>query len=362
MKYINLKEYHQFLHSCYSTFLENLYDNYTVKRFIIPDCLFLSSIGARMCYSDKHPFKMIFNDERIYDNNERLNFLLRLAKSKHFSVFAHSPIFIEKIIFHNTEKYHDYLLISSLFKSFIYISSYDLLLHPVKNIYFCLNFRHYIEALHFVYDNFSQIEDEIKKIYNEKIKEAEKNNLTLIFKNDDLLIKIEINPINLKENIQQIKEINVIPDWFAFHLNIKPFEWFSFIFTNVSRCMTHQLVRHTYQNFNQRSHRYTKVDDNIIIPPSIDKENKTRDKFLIGFGRVLDIYNELINEYNVPKEDARYLISHGINTTIMTSGPRFIFEDFVEKRLHKKAQWEIRNVAKFIKEVLEVTKGEENVF
>ena len=56
------------------------------------DKLFLSALGARICYSADHPLKLIREDERVNDVTERKKFLLRLYKSKHFSVFAHSPV------------------------------------------------------------------------------------------------------------------------------------------------------------------------------------------------------------------------------------------------------------------------------
>ncbi len=51
------------------------------------------------------------------------------------------------------------------------------------------------------------------------------------------------------------------------------FQWMSVITHNFSRIFSHQYIRHTWLNFNQRSHRYTKVDRYVLLE-EFNKEDK----------------------------------------------------------------------------------------
>jgi thymidylate synthase (FAD) len=121
--------------------------------------------------------------------------------------------------------------------------------------------------------------------------------------------------------------------------------------------MTHQLVRHTWLNFSQRSHRYTKVDS-VVIPPSVKQKNKGKlnitlmlyEEFVTHF---LHCYKSLIEVSGVPREDARFISPAGASTTIMASGPLFVWQDFASKRNHPKAQWEIRKCASIVEKIIE---------
>ena len=65
------------------------------------------------------------------------------------------------------------------------------------------------------------------------------------------------------------------------------------------------------------------------------------------------IYDLLVYGYKIKREDARFFLPTGRRTTIVVSGTLNWINDFIEKRNTPHAQWEIRNVAKLMKEILD---------
>lgn len=121
---------------------------------------------------------------------------------------------------------------------------------------------------------------------------------------------------------------------------------FTFLIEDVSRNMTHQLVRHRMASYLQQSQR--SVDMNcvdIVIPPSIP--DGSRELFKLQQDMSLVLYNHLVG-IGVPKDDARYIMPHGDTTTIiMTINARALMH-FLKLRLAEHAQWEIKIVAKLM--------------
>jgi thymidylate synthase (FAD) len=126
-----------------------------------------------------------------------------------------------------------------------------------------------------------------------------------------------------------------------------PFKWIGVIAHNFSRIFSHQFVRHTWLNFNQRSHRYTRVDRFVIPKAYTEKE--------------LPIYEEQIKQgmqvyalisQNIKKESARFVVPQGVATSVLATGPELVWQDFVSKRAIPHAQEEIRDLAIFLKGIL----------
>lgn len=117
----------------------------------------------------------------------------------------------------------------------------------------------------------------------------------------------------------------------------------NFKFENVSRVLSHQLVRHRIASYSQRSQRYVKEHDfDFIVPPSIENNIHAKEYFLDAIKEINDIYNTL-TELGIPKEDARYILPNACTTTINCSfNFRSIF-NLCNERGHKRAQWEIRS-------------------
>ena len=130
------------------------------------------------------------------------------------------------------------------------------------------------------------------------------------------------------------------------HQHFSPFEHVSFTFSiqEISRACSHQLVRHRLASYSQQSQRRVTQDLIFIFPPSIQKEEKTKEVYKNTMIQLYNIYHQLCN-LGIPKEDARYVLPQAIATNIVvTMNARELFH-FFEERLCGKAQWEIRKIA-----------------
>ncbi len=130
---------------------------------------------------------------------------------------------------------------------------------------------------------------------------------------------------------------------------------FTFYISEVSRVLTHQLVRHRMASYSQQSQRYVKLDREYVEPPSITETQQTEDGELIEtqllFEEAMDrawmYYNELI-EKGVPEEDARYVLPGACLTNIVVTMNARELLHFFKLRLCNRAQWEIREVAELM--------------
>jgi len=133
--------------------------------------------------------------------------------------------------------------------------------------------------------------------------------------------------------------------------------------SGVSRVLTHQLVRHRIASYSQRSQRYVKEDQfDFITPPTIAQSKKTwyvpvdgapehnkmataeeYYKYVMEF--LADAYDVLYKELEIPKEDARFVLPNACETSIIVSMNPRAFRNFLNLRLDKKAQWEIKLLA-----------------
>ena len=114
-----------------------------------------------------------------------------------------------------------------------------------------------------------------------------------------------------------------------------------------SRACSHQLVRHRTGKFTQRSQRYCKEDGfGYYTPKSIKKNEYVEDFYNNIIEQIQDYYNTLINEYNIPAEDARYILPNACETTIYITMDLRNFFHFLNERLCTRAQEEIRDIAK----------------
>jgi thymidylate synthase (FAD) len=61
-----------------------------------------------------------------------------------------------------------------------------------------------------------------------------------------------------------------------------------------------------------------------------------------------------VYDCKIKREDARFLLPMGRRTTIVVSGTLKWIHDFIEKRNTPHAQWEIRNIARVMGEMVMV--------
>lgn len=128
---------------------------------------------------------------------------------------------------------------------------------------------------------------------------------------------------------------------------------FTFAIEGISRACTHQLVRHRIASYSQQSQRYVKVGENFqyIIPPAIKNNKKALKIFKANIESSKKAYDDLI-DLGIQKEDARFLLPNAAETKIVvTMNIRSLF-NFFEKRLCNRAQWEIRELAQLMLNIL----------
>ena len=127
---------------------------------------------------------------------------------------------------------------------------------------------------------------------------------------------------------------------------------FTFLIENVSRVLTHQLVRHRIASYSQRSARYTKINSEAewyVVPKTV----KTPEQIKIFTDIMKEeaiAYNKLI-ELGVPKEDARFVVGDGQCTNIVVTMNCRTLKNFFAERLCTRAHWEIRSLANKMKDL-----------
>ncbi len=341
------------------------------------DTIPFTAIGARTCYSSGD-LNYLLNDPRVSSREERAKFLSKLGNYKHFSVFAHSFAYkdLAKIDENILDKYLPHSLLdlpkekkAEIVAMKIGATKFKSHYNPAYPTVIGVSLRHYLEDL--------LLEDE------EKYMEA-------FSKMADF--DVPVKPVGKKKNTTLI---GLITDYDGYAV---------FFIDNVSRTMTHQLVRHTALNYSQRSQRYVREDQNrLIIPPSIkeknvslpdsiteyyikliqhyksmiqkaeakdqlkkgvisridnfvqefkDKKLSLQDVYLLTDQLCETVYDLSVYVGKIKREDARFILPHGRKTTIVVSGTLSWIKDFIIKRTDPHAQWEIQSVANQMKQLL----------
>ncbi|MGE4445296.1 MAG: FAD-dependent thymidylate synthase [Synergistaceae bacterium] len=130
--------------------------------------------------------------------------------------------------------------------------------------------------------------------------------------------------------------------------HLSPFEHISFTFAveGISRVATHQLVRHRLASYSQQSQRYVAMSgQTCIVPPSVLNNEKAHVLFMKQVEDAWNCYKELV-DIGISKEDARFILPHGTETRlVMTMNARELHH-FFSLRLCRRAQWEIRELAR----------------
>jgi len=165
---------------------------------------------------------------------------------------------------------------------------------------------------------------------------------------------IELAASNCYDSIPNGKIMNAC--YKSGHHSVLEFAQFHFHIEGVSRALTHQLVRHRTASFSQRSQRYCSEDGfEFVIPPSIERlDNNIRDLYINTIEEIKNAY-EALQTFDIPNEDARYLLPNACCTTIDVSFDFRNLIHFMNERLCTRAQWEIRELAQKMRDcVIEV--------
>lgn len=127
----------------------------------------------------------------------------------------------------------------------------------------------------------------------------------------------------------------------------------SFAISNVSRACTHQLVRHRHMSFSQKSQRYVKEKGQFdyIIPPTIEKDEVLKAKFIDFMNKISEQYQEFV-EAGIPAEDARFVLPNAAASSLVTSLNLRELIHLANLRLCTRAQYEIRTMVKMMCDAL----------
>lgn len=139
------------------------------------------------------------------------------------------------------------------------------------------------------------------------------------------------------------------------HTSVVEHATFSFAVSDVSRSLTHQLVRHRIASYAQQSQRYVNLEiPNYVIPPKIAKNEDMKKAYEKIMDKIWEQYNNLL-EMDIPAEDARYVLPNATCSNIIVTMNARSLLNFFELRCCLQAQWEIRELAnKMLKKVKKV--------
>ena len=130
------------------------------------------------------------------------------------------------------------------------------------------------------------------------------------------------------------------------HLSVFEHAVFTFAISGISRSCSHQLVRHRLFSFTQQSQRYVKLRDKnaFVVPPSIKENEEATRLYEKELQNIFDTYQKLLS-LKVPEEDARFILPNATETKIVATANARELMHFFKLRLDKNAQWEIRELA-----------------
>lgn len=130
------------------------------------------------------------------------------------------------------------------------------------------------------------------------------------------------------------------------HLSVFEHAVFTFAISGISRSCSHQLVRHRLFSFTQQSQRYVKLRDKnaFVVPPSIKENEEATRLYEKELQNIFDTYQKLLS-LKVPEEDARFILPNATETKIVATANARELMHFFKLRMDKNAQWEIRELA-----------------
>lgn len=125
----------------------------------------------------------------------------------------------------------------------------------------------------------------------------------------------------------------------------------TFKIDEVSRAMTHQLVRHRLASFTQRSQRYVDEQDFWYVTPTSIIEGGLEHEYQNDMQKIRDLYGKY-REFGIKPEDARFFLPNACQTEIIVTANFREWRTIFELRCSTHAQWEIRNCCKEILTIL----------
>lgn len=140
------------------------------------------------------------------------------------------------------------------------------------------------------------------------------------------------------------------------HLATLSFAYATFRIEGISRVCSHQVVRHAHLRYLQRSQRYTSAAETVFVDPAAVDSLECDD--LAEWAQIqqkaITLYDRLVSEKKLKKEDARFILPQSCDTSITITGNFQAWLDFLKLRTAKHAQQEIRDVATQIGNLMSV--------
>lgn len=136
------------------------------------------------------------------------------------------------------------------------------------------------------------------------------------------------------------------------HTSVTEFCNFTFHIEGVSRALLAQLTRHRHAGYAVRSQRYCSEDGfKYVIPPSISANPNALESYEAAMLYLQLTYNQL-QQFGVPNEDARMVLPNSCETVIEVTMNLRALMNFMNERLCTCAQWEIRQLAKIMRDLI----------
>lgn len=126
----------------------------------------------------------------------------------------------------------------------------------------------------------------------------------------------------------------------------------TFLVEDVSRALTHQLVRHRMASYTQLSQRYAKVETDkewYIEPETVKSSLNILNKYRNLMDDIANLYNEMCSK-GIPNEDARMILPNACFTSIIVSMNARAFLEAATLRTCNRAQWEIRQMFQLMRD------------
>lgn len=136
------------------------------------------------------------------------------------------------------------------------------------------------------------------------------------------------------------------------HHSVFEFVQMHFHIEGVSRSLLAQLTRHRTFSFAVRSQRYVKEGNfKYVTPKSIAKDEFCSIVYKMFHERSQQTYDKLLDR-GIPAEDARYVLPNSCCTVVDVSCDLRNFIHFCNERLCTRAQWEIRELAQQMRDLV----------
>lgn len=134
------------------------------------------------------------------------------------------------------------------------------------------------------------------------------------------------------------------------HLSIAEHAFFHFEIKEVSRVLTHQLVRKRIgASYSQRSQRYVNEDNFDYVTPESLVNTKFAETYHYLMEDIEKFYQDMVDR-GIPKEDARFVLPNATHSQIDVSYTFLSLLELSQKRLCTRAQWEIRQLVEMFRD------------